>query len=886
MRFLRLSLRNFRGIAAREVEFLPTGITIIAGPNEIGKSSLAEAIDLLFNFPDSSKAVPVRAVQPVGRDEGTEITLDFEVGAHRLTYSKCFNRNTRTELTIQAPRSEMLTGRVAHDRVEQILDAAVDRSLWDALRIQQGASLDGPELDGSGSLAAALDRAAGQVGGGERESTLFDAAQAEFERYYTRSGRESTLLKGAADVVTQAAQEFNACEAELKKVETDVVESERLDREHARLDQSLGELRARAEASAAAVAALEKEEREVASLRNQVELLSVKRTQAEEKAAARRLLIERGERALAASARLHQQVEELSPELERRAEAERIAQAAVQEARSRWEEVRARVQLAEADFEYRDSERTYLQLKDQLERIREAEAARSTAEEELERNRVTGAALERIRTTHLGRERARAGVQAGSATLTIEALTTTELATPTGEEPLERGKRWSCDAIEPLEVRVGEVARIRLQPASSTLELAQALQAAEREYAEALEVAGVGDLAAAVAAAERHTAATHARRDATRKLKEVLVERTASQIEYQAERLHAKLERYPAERNATEPLPVDFEAAQDQRRAAITERDAAAETQATAERLHAPLLKALQESQQQISELGALARQQAELTAAEVQMLAAAREKAADELLDSELSEATAAFEGAQELHQQAALRLHSENPEEKRQVARIAALALSDTQRRLTEVRESKIQVRSRLEVAGDRGLDERLGEARAAHERAQTTYVALTRRAAAARLLFETLRNYREAAQRAYVQPLTERVERLGRLLYGKDFQVEIDSTLKVASRTLGGTTVPFNSLSGGAREQISLLMRLACAMLVSEGGGVPLIFDDALGNSDVTRLDEIGTLLTMAGDDCQVIVLTCAPDRYRSVGGARHLQLSPADPLLLAN
>ena len=91
-----------------------------------------------------------------------------------------------------------------------------------------------------------------------------------------------------------------------------------------------------------------------------------------------------------------------------------------------------------------------------------------------------------------------------------------------------------------------------------------------------------------------------------------------------------------------------------------------------------------------------------------------------------------------------------------------------------------------------------------------------------------------------------------------------------------------MPFASLSSGAREQLAVLARLACGALVSppasDGtpGGVPVIIDDALGYSDPDRLEQVGAALGVAGKDCQVIVLTCEPGRYRGVGGAKVISL----------
>jgi uncharacterized protein YhaN len=100
-----------------------------------------------------------------------------------------------------------------------------------------------------------------------------------------------------------------------------------------------------------------------------------------------------------------------------------------------------------------------------------------------------------------------------------------------------------------------------------------------------------------------------------------------------------------------------------------------------------------------------------------------------------------------------------------------------------------------------------------------------------------------------------------------------------LTIAERTLYGRTVPFESLSKGAQEQIGIITRLACAMIVSKDGGVPIIIDDALGYTDSKRLEAMGAVLALAGRECQVIILTCMPDRYRYVGGAKVIRIGTA-------
>ena len=126
-------------------------------------------------------------------------------------------------------------------------------------------------------------------------------------------------------------------------------------------------------------------------------------------------------------------------------------------------------------------------------------------------------------------------------------------------------------------------------------------------------------------------------------------------------------------------------------------------------------------------------------------------------------------------------------------------------------------------------------------------------------------------------YVDPFRNEVERLGRIVFGDSFEVEIDSQLRIVSRTVAGRTVPYESLSGGAKEQLGIVARLAGAALVAKEDGVPVVIDDALGFTDADRLTKMGAVFDVVAGDGQVIVLTCSPQRYAGVGGAHHIELT---------
>jgi uncharacterized protein YhaN len=121
-------------------------------------------------------------------------------------------------------------------------------------------------------------------------------------------------------------------------------------------------------------------------------------------------------------------------------------------------------------------------------------------------------------------------------------------------------------------------------------------------------------------------------------------------------------------------------------------------------------------------------------------------------------------------------------------------------------------------------------------------------------------------------------EKIEALGRLVFDDTFQVDINEDLQIASRTSNGVTIPFESLSGGTKEQLSLIFRLACSMIVAQDGGTPLVLDDALGYTDPERLRLMGAVLAKAAKECQIVIFTCMPDRYGNIGEAAVVSLTP--------
>ena len=209
MRLHRLILDNYRGITHREIVLPDSGVIVLSGANEIGKSSMIEAIDLLLEAKDRSTKREVKQVKPTHADVGAEVTAEISSGPYRFVYRKRFHKKCETELTVLAPRREQWTGDEAHERVRMILAQTVDTDLWRAQRVLQAASTAPVDLSGCDALSRALDVAAGQSAplSGD-EPLLVDRIDAEYSRYFTSTGRSTGQWAAATDRLAEADAEI------------------------------------------------------------------------------------------------------------------------------------------------------------------------------------------------------------------------------------------------------------------------------------------------------------------------------------------------------------------------------------------------------------------------------------------------------------------------------------------------------------------------------------------------------------------------------------------------------------------------------------------------------------------------------------------------------
>lgn len=875
MKLLRLRLRNYRGVADAELRFAERGVTIVEGRNEAGKSSIAEAIGVLFDYLDDSRHGDVRALKPVHRDEGAEIEADVETGPYAFTYSKRFHKKHETRLAITKPRPENLTGRPAHERAAAMLAETIDVALWKALRIEQGVTrLEGPALGEQTRLSAALDAAAGSARAGEREESLLDAARGEFERWFTPTGLEKQELRGRHDALDAQRRTRDESGQELAKLEADVARSEQLRRDVGRLESDASQLALVVKKHDETLESLRQLEGAAATARAESSEAGVKARAAAEAVERRGALVSDVTARTKEHAALREELELAAPgrtSAEHELGEARRAEQGAREAAATASEL---LELRRKDREFRHDELDLVQVRERVVRVEQARKALAAAEETLEGPVVTDSVVDAIEAAQREVVEAQARLTVGSARVTVTARAPVEPRLDGKAAPLRAGETVERAVERSLKIELPGVADVEIVAGSGATGLRAALEQAQAALETRLRAAQAADPAAARRSRDARVEATRVKKEQEKQLAESLRDLSEEQLRAKVESLAKRVADYQRRRAPQPPLPADLAAA----KRLETEADGAArrsgeELKKADERLERASKRA-NEFALADAKVGTRVQLAEQAIREAEEKLERARESVSDEALARARIDADRAAKDKADAAKAAADTLAASAPEQARALAENARRAAHDAARRLADSQREQGDLRVRLQLRGEEGLAERHAAAAAACDRLALELERTRARAAAAKLLHETLVAAKREAQSAYVAPLQAQVERLGKLVFGPTLQVELDESLAIARRTLDGVTVPFDSLSGGAREQLSLLMRLACAIVVAKEGGAPLVIDDALGYSDPERLESMGAALAQAGASCQVIVLTCLPERYRHVGGARRV------------
>ncbi len=238
MRFERVTLTNFRGIESATVEFGPH-LNVVFGPNDLGKSTLAEAIRAALLLPNTSTEGENYAPWHKGVTPTVELVF-VDAAGHFWRITKGFRSGANVESTLAHSKDGRsftidARGREVDQELRKKLGWGVatpggrsgtrgmPRSfIAKALLSEQtevGHILDASleeDTDESGKLR--LKKALSALAEDPEVRRVLDAAQKERDRYFTATGRQKG---GRASPFTPLQEELKARRAEKDDLEAE-----------------------------------------------------------------------------------------------------------------------------------------------------------------------------------------------------------------------------------------------------------------------------------------------------------------------------------------------------------------------------------------------------------------------------------------------------------------------------------------------------------------------------------------------------------------------------------------------------------------------------------------------------------------------------------------
>lgn len=861
MKLQSIAIQEFKQFTGRLViDDLQPGLNLFVGPNEAGKSTIAEAVRAVFL--ERYKASHLKDLLPWGKASGqpsVEVSFDLDGAACRL--SKQFVTRQRCELKIgqsvfgEDEAEDKLAALLGFSRAARGPLKAENSGVPGLLWVQQGGTQE--MRDSTGHAAQYLRDALSQLSGGSEsagEDALIAAVQRELRQLLTARTQKSTgPLAEAEQALARLIDERDELEQQRRQFEENIArlaaQQEAFDDTQRKRPWELHEQKA-AQAQQRADAAAELER----SLQGLAQALKASEAELA-------LPLQQEQNALeleAAVARERQQLD-----------AARASVAAVQA-----EHAQAAASVAQFEQAFADANRalelanaavTAADLRSQIglyraesERLEASIAAASKANEAVLEAAREAAALE-IDEPKLKR----LGVLAGELTVlrarTEAAMTRIEYrltgAMTVDDQPVSGEGVLRLDGEK--RIGLGALGELRVVPGVSDLPARLSeLASLEAQHAQLLQVLGVASFGEGESRHEQWKALLAQQKSQAKILDahapqgiEALRAASASA----SARMRAANERLAGLPDVSSAVPLD-----DARRNAAIARDAleaarhvltqAADKKSTGMANEESLATQLQRKDAQLNDEAFRRNReqwQTKIVEQRVQVEALRKQR---EGRERELEAARLDDPAAEAKRYRASAEL-ARGEQNERQV-RIAGL-------------------RSQLETVGASGLGERLAVLEAKVEQATRRKDELSLRASALSLLDEVLVDERDAAVAQLRAPLTERLGHYLKRIFPQS-TLALGDDLSPATLDRYGRADTLEALSFGTREQLGILTRLAYAdLLKASGRPTLLMLDDAAVHTDAARRDAIKRALIDAATRHQILVFTCHPELWDDLG-----------------
>ncbi len=864
MKISALRLFNVKRFAGRGVaiEGIADGVNVLCAANEFGKSTSFEALHALFFQPHSSASGDVRTLRPYSGGSPL-VEADISTGEGRFRITKQFFVGRSASVT------DLATGRLIAqaDEAENFIAGLVKGGtagpaglLW----VRQGVtgierrskSEEDGEREVRRTLLESVQGEVEAVTGGRRMTEILSATRQALSELVTATGRPKAGGRYASAIEDRdrligneqkLAGEVTALREALDQRASATRRLAELDRADDRQQR-----RKAVEAAQAAFDAAKSQSEKLKTAEAELKLARERRDVAERDLLAFRAAMEKAkalrQKLLAAEERRRQAVDK------RRDVGEAIAKATADAEAAEFGEKEARDLLARLDAALRAREafERLAQLKEQLASAEATRQALEAGEAELSRLKLPASAIDELQALEVEIARLRAVEEAARPSVSVDYQASAPGLVTMDGHPLSDGQERTYDGQARLSVPgIGTIKLRSNRPSPSDESLEQA-QAKRRTLLSSM---GVDDLAAA------------RKRQVQAQQMDAGLGELRGRLSQLAPQGLPRLREDVAAQSAVDAEALELKADPAQVRAFLAEAE---------ERLKAARL-----AQREIEPLRG--RADDAFVAAETESASLNAERAqVDSILGLEEKRAAREQELVTALHGRERSRADAEAHTERLRATAIdldsadavlkrAVSVEKAAEKEMNLLRETVAGLNAAVRARSDEAVEEKWRETTDALSTAAARVAAFEKEVAILQRLASALETARSQARELYLKPvMTELTPLLGLLFDDVSITFDEKSLLPHAIRR-NGQEEDVDRLSGGMREQLSVLTRLAFARLLArDGRPAPVILDDALVYSDDDRIEKMFDALHRQSKNQQIIVFSCRQRAFQKLGG----------------
>ena len=229
MRIHKLWAENVKGISDLvEVELSPTGLNLITAPNEMGKTTIAQVLDFLFQHKSSANSQEIKDLKPYGKDVGPLMGAIIEVDGQTYKIEKRWLKDKKTEVELLAPEKKALSGNDADKIIDEIFTQYLDETIWKMIQVAQAnfteLLVDDFGEDQRDMLRYYLSRAVSDDESSSDES-LSEKVEEAYLEWWTPTGKPATANGTSGKLISDKNKDLLALKKQAAELEANIADA-------------------------------------------------------------------------------------------------------------------------------------------------------------------------------------------------------------------------------------------------------------------------------------------------------------------------------------------------------------------------------------------------------------------------------------------------------------------------------------------------------------------------------------------------------------------------------------------------------------------------------------------------------------------------------------